>query len=233
MSTGLLALGRGGQLPYHRHGFSEAVTILEGEAQFEVEGRRYLLTLFDCIHVPSGFPHAAANAMPDWNLVAVWAFASPTPARELVADQFMLEERSYGDTRPADPEHLVRFHQASKYELAEGTEFVDLFGGRFGTVGICGGYGKFKPGTSLPCHIYDYDESITIVEGEAICEVMGRRYRLNGYDTAFVPAGRPHRFLNESRGAMAMVWVYAGSEPARTIVDTGYCTGCLHCEKTN
>jgi oxalate decarboxylase/phosphoglucose isomerase-like protein (cupin superfamily) len=42
-----------------------------------------------------------------------------------------------------------------------------------------------------------------------------------------VPTGLPHRFLNESDEPMAMVWVYAGDEPERTIVDTGYCLGTM------
>ena len=77
---------------------------------------------------------------------------------------------------PKDPEHISRFRTAEKYELAEGTQFFDLFAGRFGSVGICGGYGKFQPGTSLPCHIHDYDESITIVEGRG--HLRGRRATL-------------------------------------------------------
>jgi len=60
---------------------------------------------------------------------------------------------------------------------------------RFGSVGICGGYGEFNPGSSLPCHLHKYDESITIIKGEAICEVAGKRYLLSDCDTGFVPEG--------------------------------------------
>lgn len=224
MSTGMATFAPGMRLPYHRHEFSEAATILEGEALLAVEGRRYRLRPFDCIHIPAGVAHEAINPSSDVPLVAFSAFASSTPSRELVADGFPVEDRSSADPRPKDPEHIVRFAKAHSYELAPGTEFYDLFAGRFGTVGICGGYGRFEPGSSLPCHRHDYDESITIVEGTAICEVAGRRYRLSGYDTAFVPQGRPHRFLNESSGMMAMIWVYGGSEPTRTIVSVGHCT---------
>jgi putative monooxygenase len=233
ISTGTAKLTLGARLPYHRHDFSEAATVLEGEALFAVEGRCYCLRPFDCIHVPCGVEHEVINASKHERLVALWAFASATPSRELTQDQFPPCDRLVEDPQPCDPEHIVRFSKAPRYELAPGTEFYDLFAGRFGAVGICGGYGRFKPGASLPCHIHDYDESITIVEGTAICEVMGRRYRLSDCDTAFVPQGLPHRFLNESSGSMAMIWVYAGSEPMRTIVDVGYCTGSRQQEKTN
>jgi quercetin dioxygenase-like cupin family protein len=226
MSTGTATLEPGGKLPYHKHGFSEAVTILNGEARFAVQGRSYRLRPFDCIHVPAGVAHEAVNTS-DRQLVAHWAFATPTPSRELVKGEFTVEDRSFGHPRSGDPEHITRFAESPMYELAQGTRFYDLFAARFGAVGICGGYGEFNPGSSLPCHVHEYDESITIVAGDAVCEVKGRRYRLSGCDTAFVPQGRPHRFLNESSGTMAMVWVYAGGEPERTIVDTGYCTGVL------
>jgi len=228
ISTGTATFGPGARLPYHQHEFSEAVIVLDGEALFAVEGRCYRLQPLDCIHVPSGVAHEVINGSDHIRLVALWAFASPTPTRGLVKDRFIREDCSYTDPRPDIPENIVRFAKAPGYELAPGTEFYDLFAGRFGAVGICGGYGKFKPGSSLPCHVHDYDESITIVEGEATCEVTGNRYRLSECDTAFVPASRPHRFINESSNTMAMVWVYAGSEPTRTIVDVGYCAGSLH-----
>ncbi len=227
ISTGTAMFAPLARLPYHEHEFSEAVVVLDGEAQFAVEGRCYRLRPFDCIHVPSGAPHEVINGSDYKSLVALWAFASPTPTRNLVNDRFSREDCSYADPRPDVPENVVRFEKAPSYELAPGTEFYDFFAGRFGAIGICGGYGKFKPGSSLPCHVHDYDESITIIEGEATCEVMGRRYRLSARDTAFVPRGRPHRFLNESRYSMAMIWVYAGSEPTRTIVDLGCCTSSL------
>ena len=63
--------------------------------------------------------------------------------------------------------------------------------------------------------------------GSAICEVAGRRSTLSDCDTAMVPEGLPHRFLNEFSEPMAMIWVYAGAEPERILVDPGYCVGTL------
>jgi len=57
--------------------------------------------------------------------------------------------------------------------------------------------------------------------------VQGRAYELSDCGTAYVPEGLPHRFLNESTEDMAMIWVYAGPEPDRQIVDNGYCSGSL------
>jgi quercetin dioxygenase-like cupin family protein len=152
------------------------------------------------------------------------AFASENVIRELVPQTFVMERQSQ-PIQSEIPESVVRGAETETYELSEGAEFRDLFGARFGAVGICGGYGRFQSGASLPCHIHEYDESITIVEGRAICLVQGNRYRLSGHDTAFVPRGRPHRFLNGSDFPMAMLWVYAGSDPGRTLVSPSYCDG--------
>lgn len=223
--TGTFAPGKG--LSLHTHPCSEAVTVLQGEGLFSIEGRIYRLRPLDCIHVPAGVAHSPANASSAEPLIVLSAFASPEPGRDLVADHFVRQDRTASDPGLNDPEHISRFGKMEKYELADGAQFFDLFAGRYGSVGICGGYGKFQLGTSLPCHFHDYDESITIVEGSAICEVAGQRYQLSGCDTAFIPRGKPHRFLNESQSPMAMIWVYAGSEPSRSIVDVKYCLGSM------
>ncbi len=118
----------------------------------------------------------------------------------------------------------MRFSKAEEYELSANAMFRDLFAKRLGSRHLRG-YGRFAPGASLPCHTHLYDESITIVEGAATCLVAGRRYSLSGCDTALVPKGQPHRFINESDEPMAMVWVYAGDEPERVIVDNAICSG--------
>ena len=50
-------------------------------------------------------------------------------------------------------------------------------------------------------------------------------------DTICIPRGRPHRFLNRGDEPMAMIWVYAGDEPDREIVDQGFCDGILSLDR--
>jgi hypothetical protein len=38
---------------------------------------------------------------------------------------------------------------------------------------------------------HDFDESITIIEGQSACQVAGREYLPSGCDTACIPRGRP------------------------------------------
>ncbi|MGD0731816.1 MAG: cupin domain-containing protein [Terracidiphilus sp.] len=224
-STGLATFQPGSRLPYHTHPCSEAVTILQGQAEVEIEGRRYRLGPLDCAHFPAGVAHQVTNADSELELIAHTAFASAQPTRDLTDTLFAVQDRGPGNPLEGDPETILRFDQTPVYELSENAFFSDLFARRLGAVGICGGYGRFLSGASLPCHIHDYDESITIVGGAAVSLVQGRQYQLSGYETAFIPRGIPHRFINQSKEEMAMIWVYAGDEPDRTIVDAGYCSG--------
>jgi quercetin dioxygenase-like cupin family protein len=203
------------------------MTVIEGEADVRVEGRRYRLGELDSIHFPAGIAHSVLNLQASGILLAHWAFTTGYPRREPVAETFAPQDLRDSDTTGKFPEHIARFSNTKVYELAERAYFSDLFGKRFGAVGLCGGYGRFDPGASLPCHIHRCDESITIISGTAVCQVMGQQWQLADCDTAFVPEGLPHRFLNQTGAPMAMIWVYASDEPERTILDARYCSGLL------
>ena len=84
---------------------------------------------------------------------------------------------------------------------------------------MSGGYGLFHPGGRLPAHVHDFDESICIISGTAMCIVEGRRYSMSDCATALQPRGRVHYFINESKVTMEMLWVYAGPRPERIMVD--------------
>lgn len=227
LSTGLATFAPAAKFPDHAHPFSETLTILRGEARVAVEGRRYQLRAMDSIHLPAGTAHDSANASVSGELVLHWACASAHPRRSFMKASLPLVERGLDAPQRGEPEFIARFDRVPVYPLAEGAGFRDLFAGRFGAQGICGGYGEFQPGTGLPCHTHRYDESITIVAGRATCQVAGRFYSLADYDTSMVPTGLPHRFVNETNEPMSMIWVYAGDEPERTLVDPGCCLGAL------
>jgi putative monooxygenase len=226
-STGAATFRPEGKLPNHTRPFCEAITVLKGKATILVEGRAYVMSALDSIHIPADIAHSVYNSESKSATVVHWAFASSEPVRNFVDCDYLIDHRGQANPGPGDPETIMRFANSDKYELSEGAIFVDLFARRFGAKGICGGYGEFAPGAFLPCHVHDFDESITIVDGRALCLVQGQRYKLSGLDTAFVPTGRPHRFFNDSDVPMSMLWVYAGAEPDRTLIDPRYCDASL------
>jgi quercetin dioxygenase-like cupin family protein len=223
-STAMTSFRNGAVMRAHVHDVSEAMTVLEGTALVRLNGREFVLAPYDCIHIPARTPHSVTNA-PEVSMLRIHsAFGSAQPRCDFVESHPEQNQPSCDDHAV---ETVLRFETCPIYELSPGAFFRDLFARRLGSVGICGGFGLFNPGASLPCHTHQYDESISIVSGKANCLVRGNRYVLSGYDTAFVPEGEPHRFLNESDETMAMIWVYAGDEPDRQLVDNGYCSGAL------
>jgi len=212
----------GARLPYHTHPTCEAITIAQGEAFVYVEGRRYRLRRFDCLSVPEGTAHSLENAgaVP---AVMHTSFPADTPSRGFVEDHFKVQDYDENVPPKGAPESLRRFSSKDGYEVGRGVWAQDLFAGRYGSKNICGGYAIFEPGAELPCHTHDYDESITIIEGASTCQCAGARYELGNFDTVCVPRGRPHRFINSGSTTMHMIWVYAGDEPDRVVVDQSFC----------
>ena len=90
-----------------------------------------------------------------------------------------------------------------------------------GSQGLTNGITTFEPGAKIALHYHNCDESVVVIEGEALCEVDGKQHKMKAWDTTFVPAGVPHRFVNESDKRMAILWTYAASHVTRTFVETG------------
>jgi quercetin dioxygenase-like cupin family protein len=225
LTTGLVTFEPKAKLPYHTHPVSESITVLSGSAFVGVEGREYLLGPLDNIVIPRGDAHAAWNASSDARGMVHVALASEAPPRDLVpapSKNHVMEKESTGYP---GKERVTRLATAARTEAGPGTSFVDHFNQLLVPgIEISGGYGLFQPGGRLPAHFHDFDESICIIQGTATCIVEGRRYQLSDCSTAFVPRGRVHYFINESKEPMAMVWVYAGPMPERIIVDEACAT---------
>ncbi|MEO6436068.1 MAG: aldolase/citrate lyase family protein, partial [Tepidisphaeraceae bacterium] len=222
LTTGIVRFAPGAQLAYHKHTFTESVTLLEGSAALDVEGRRYVLSPLDNVVIPPGLAHFVKNASPIREAVFHIAMPTDAPTRELVEKFYSRKSMADDSTGPAKPqaERVNRFATARRFEAGAGATFIDFFNDDLiPGVEMSGGYGVFSPDGRLPAHIHDFDESICIVQGDATCIVEGRRYAMSDYSTALQPRGRVHYFINESDGPMAMLWVYAGPKPERLVVD--------------
>lgn len=220
LTTGFVTFAPGAMLHYHLHPFSESITLVQGTATVEVEGRSYALERLDNVVIPAGLAHAARNASPREPAVFHIVMAADAPSRTLVTKFF--SQRPMPATSAGWPgaERVNRFATALRGTAGPNTEFIDCFNADLMPgLEMSGGYGLFHPGGRLPAHVHDFDESICILSGHATCIVEGRRYAMSDGATALQPRGRVHYFINESQGPMEMLWVYAGPRPQRIVVD--------------
>lgn len=220
LTTGMVTFAPAAKLAYHVHPCGETITLLRGRMAVEVEGRRYELQRLDNITIPRGLAHMAENLDPEQTAELHVALASDEPARDLVDPPPERQEMPADSRGVPGAEHVVRHASAPRYCPGPHTEFVDYLNTELiPGIEMSGGWGVFGKGGRLPAHIHDFDESISITDGTALCVVEGRRYTPGDRATAHVPRGRVHYFINESDRPMEMVWVYAGPMPERLVVD--------------
>jgi HTH-type transcriptional repressor of puuD len=95
--------------------------------------------------------------------------------------------------------------------------------GRWNAAGnrVTTGTTAFEPGTGIPLHTHNVEETVLLLEGQATAVVGEDSFELEPGDATWVPAGLPHRFTNRGRGRMRIYWVYGGREVTRTICATG------------
>ena len=61
LTTGITRFPVGAKVPMHSHNCDEQVTILEGEAEAELDGHRHRLHAYDTTLVPANKPHRFVN----------------------------------------------------------------------------------------------------------------------------------------------------------------------------
>jgi quercetin dioxygenase-like cupin family protein len=91
-----------------------------------------------------------------------------------------------------------------------------------GSTQLLNGFTLLDPGAVIPMHFHNCEESVLIVEGDAIANIDGVEHRLTVGDTTWLAPNVPHYFRNASDTApMRIFWTYASVEATRTLVGTG------------
>lgn len=102
-----------------------------------------------------------------------------------------------------------------------GARTTPLVTRRCGSTSMINGITAFDPGAAIGLHMHNCEESVMVIEGEAIAEIGGVRHCLATGDTTWIPANVPHRFINVSDKPMRIFWNYATVDATRTMIATG------------
>jgi quercetin dioxygenase-like cupin family protein len=110
--------------------------------------------------------------------------------------------------QPTAPNLLVRPDQVVPFDRGNGVVTIPYVGKwNCETNHVTTGQTQFQAGTGLPLHSHNVEESVLVLEGEAVAEIGEQTFDHVAGDATWVPAGVPHRFLNRGEGLMRIYWV--------------------------
>lgn len=116
---------------------------------------------------------------------------------------------------------ILRPHESKTNDRGGGARTRPLVTRRCGSTSLINGITAFDPGAAIGLHFHNCEESVMVIEGEAIAEIDGVQHHLSTHDTTWIPANVPHRFINASDRPMRIFWTYATVDATRTMVETG------------
>lgn len=117
---------------------------------------------------------------------------------------------------------ILRPSEIPARERGGGAKTIPLVTRRTGARDFINGITIFAPKAAIPLHSHNCDESVLMLEGNAIAEIDGVRHDVTAGDVTFIPANIPHRFINRSdTEGMKILWTYASIDATRTLVETG------------
>ncbi|MEW6257655.1 MAG: cupin domain-containing protein [Pseudomonadota bacterium] len=117
---------------------------------------------------------------------------------------------------------ILRPSEIPARERGGGAKTIPLVTRRTGARDFINGITIFAPNAAIPLHSHNCDESVLMLEGNAIAEIDGVQHAVSAGDVTFIPANIPHRFINRSDSeGMKILWTYASIDATRTLVETG------------
>ncbi|MGN8063351.1 cupin domain-containing protein [Ralstonia sp. 22111] len=117
---------------------------------------------------------------------------------------------------------LLKPEALPTHERGGGARTTPLVSRELGTTSFITGYTSFDASVEIPFHSHNCQESVVLMEGEAILDIDGLEYELKPHDVTFIPPNVNHRFRNLSKAKpMKILWIYATVDATRTLTETG------------
>lgn len=122
------------------------------------------------------------------------------------------------DAKPA----ILRPSEIPPRSRGGGVQTIPLVTRKVGSTGLINGITIIGPGSAVPMHSHNCEESVMVLSGQGIVEIDGVEYPVAPGDTTFLPANIPHCFKNSSKAEeMRILWIYATIDATRTNIETG------------
>lgn len=117
---------------------------------------------------------------------------------------------------------ILRPSELLRHDRGGGASTTSLVSRRVGATSFINGITEFAPGAAVAFHSHNCEESVLLLEGDAILDIDGKEYELRPLDTTWIPPNVVHRFRNGSTDRrMKIFWTYAAVDATRTIAETG------------
>ncbi len=121
-----------------------------------------------------------------------------------------------------DPCTILKLSGLASFERGDGVVTTLLVGTqRIPGAGFTSGLTSFPPGRSAPLHSHNCGEQVIVLDGDGEVEVDGEATRLAKYDSAYIAAGKPHRYNNAGTTPLLILWIYGAEHVTRTFTDSG------------
>jgi quercetin dioxygenase-like cupin family protein len=118
---------------------------------------------------------------------------------------------------------VLRPSDIPTHDRGGGASTTPLVGPSIGASAFINGITSFAPSTKIPFHSHNCEESVVLLEGDAMLDIDGQdSVRLQPLDTTWLPPNLSHRFRNLSdTQPMKILWIYARMDATRTLTETG------------
>ena len=118
---------------------------------------------------------------------------------------------------------VLRPSEIKTHDRGGGASTTPLVGPSVGATAFINGITTFAPGTKIPFHSHNCEESVMLLEGEAMLDIEDQEsVRLQPLDTTWLPPNLSHRFRNLSdTQPMKILWIYANVNATRTLTSSG------------
>jgi quercetin dioxygenase-like cupin family protein len=117
---------------------------------------------------------------------------------------------------------VLRPSSLPAHDRGGGARTTPLVTPSIGAGAFINGITAFAPGSAIAFHSHNCEESVLLLEGEAVLDIGGEAIRLQPLDTTWIPANVPHRFRNGSATLpMKIFWVYGRIDATRTLAKSG------------